>query len=351
MADQKISALTSYATPLNADLFAIVDTANAITKKVTWANVLATAKVYNDTLYRSITNVTLPQYGGTGIANNAASTITISGNYATTITVTGATAITFPTTGTLITNAVTTLSSLVSIGTITTGVWNGTVVTAVYGGTGVANNVACTVTSSGNYAYTRTLTGATNVTFPTTGTLSTLAGTEALTNKSINGMTITASTGTFTLTNAKTISFANSMAFAGTDSQTYTFPSATATIAGIASAQTMTNKRNQPRVYSTASNTSLTPEIDTYDVFHITALAGAITINNHSTSTPVDGEIMEIRLLDNATARAISFGTAYVAKAGVALPTTTTLSKNLCMLFEWNANLSKWNLMASGVEA
>jgi hypothetical protein len=41
------------------------------------------------------------------------------------------------------------------------------------GGTGVANNAAMTVTGSGNYAYTRTLTGATNVTFPTSGTLTT----------------------------------------------------------------------------------------------------------------------------------------------------------------------------------
>lgn len=44
-----------------------------------------------------------PVYGGTGIANNAASTWTISGNFATTITVSGATALTFPTSGTLVT--------------------------------------------------------------------------------------------------------------------------------------------------------------------------------------------------------------------------------------------------------
>jgi hypothetical protein len=55
------------------------------------------------------------------------------------------------------------------------------------GGTGVANNAAMTVTGSGNFAYTRTLTGATNVTFPTTGTLATLAGTETFTNKTITG--------------------------------------------------------------------------------------------------------------------------------------------------------------------
>ena len=59
------------------------------------------------------------------------------------------------------------------------------------GGTGVSNNAAMTVTGSGNFAYTRTLTGATNVTFPTTGTLSTLAGTETLTNKTLTSPTLT----------------------------------------------------------------------------------------------------------------------------------------------------------------
>ena len=59
------------------------------------------------------------------------------------------------------------------------------------GGTGVANNVAMTVTGSGNFAYTRTLTGVTNVTFPTTGTLATLAGTETLTGKTLTSPIIT----------------------------------------------------------------------------------------------------------------------------------------------------------------
>jgi len=58
------------------------------------------------------------------------------------------------------------------------------------GGTGVANNAAMTVTGSGNFAFTRTLTGVTNVTLPTTGTLATLAGTETFTNKTLTTPTI-----------------------------------------------------------------------------------------------------------------------------------------------------------------
>lgn len=42
-----------------------------------------------------------PANGGTGVSNNAASTLTISGNYATTLTLTGATNVTLPTSGSL----------------------------------------------------------------------------------------------------------------------------------------------------------------------------------------------------------------------------------------------------------
>lgn len=126
-----------------------------------------------------------PAYGGTGVANNAANTVTFSGNFALTITLTNTTSVTFPTSGTLVNTAVTTLSSLASIGTITTGVWNGSVIGAAYGGTGVANNAASTITISGNFATTLTVSGTTGVTLPTSGTLATLAGTETLTNKTI----------------------------------------------------------------------------------------------------------------------------------------------------------------------
>jgi hypothetical protein len=81
-------------------------------------------------------------YGGTGV-NNGSCTITLggsltfSGAFTTSFTVTGNTSVTLPTSGTLVNSAVTTLSSLSSVGTITTGTWNGTTITVANGGTGV----------------------------------------------------------------------------------------------------------------------------------------------------------------------------------------------------------------------
>ena len=54
------------------------------------------------------------------------------------------------------------------------------------GGTGVSNGANNTITFTGNYTLGLTLTNNTSVTLPTSGTLSTLAGTETLTNKSFN---------------------------------------------------------------------------------------------------------------------------------------------------------------------
>ena len=97
-------------------------------------------------------------------------------------------------------------------------------VTPNQGGTGVANNAAMTVTGSGNFAYTRTLTGTTNVTFPTTGTLSTLTGTETLTNKTINASNNTVTNVPLSTGVTGTLPIANG----GTNS------SATATAGGVA---------------------------------------------------------------------------------------------------------------------
>ena len=115
------------------------------------------------------------------------------------------------------------LDDITATGTVTTGTWNASVIGAAYGGTGIANNAANTIAFTGNYSLGLTLSANTSLTLPTTGTVATVAGSEALTNKSINGLTVTSSTGTLTITNAKVLSVSNTLTFTGTDASSVAF--------------------------------------------------------------------------------------------------------------------------------
>lgn len=105
------------------------------------------------------------------------------------------------------------------------------------------------------------------------------------------------------------------------------------------------------RVNGTTDSATPTPNADTTDLYDLTALAQAATFGAPS-GTPINGQKLIIRIKDNGTARALSWNAIYVA-GGVALPTTTVLSKILTLGFIYNTanSLNKWMLVASAQEA
>jgi len=114
-------------------------------------------------------------------------------------------------------------------------------------------------------------------------------------------------------------------------------------------AQTLTNKRIDPRVGTTTSSSSLTIDSDSYDIYCITALASAMTINSPS-GTPVQGQKLIIRIKDNATARTLTWNGIFRA-VGAELPTTTTISKYIYVGCIYNSTDTKWDVVAAAEEA
>ena len=225
---------------------------------------------------------------------------------------------------------------------------------AAYGGTGVLNNAAMTVTGSGNFAYTRTLTGTTNVTFPTTGSLATLAGAETLTNKTLTTPIIASISNTGTLT----------------------LPTSTDTLVGKATTDTLTNKtlvapllgtpasgvlssctvdgtdavgfRNVPiNSQSTAYTTVLADSGKV--IFHPSGDANARTFtidSNTNVAYPLGTAITFINMTSNVVTIAITSDTMYLSSAG------TTGSRSLAQYGSATAikmTSTTWLISGSGL--
>ena len=122
-----------------------------------------------------------------------------------------------------------------------------------------------------------------------------------------------------------------------------------ASIATYSGTETLTNKRIDPRVTSAASASSLTPDISVSDVYAYTALAAGLTINA-PTGTPLDGDKLIFRLLDNGTSRALTWNATYTV-IGVTLPTATTISKTTYVGCIYNANNTRWDVIAVTTQA
>lgn len=103
-----------------------------------------------------------------------------------------------------------------------------------------------------------------------------------------------------------------------------------------------------PAVQSVVSAATVTPTFDD-DMVKVTAQAAALALAN-PTGTPIEGLGMAIRIKDNGTARAISYGTQYRA-IGVTLPVTTVIGKTLYLGMIYNTTDTKWDVVAVAQEA
>jgi hypothetical protein len=111
--------------------------------------------------------------------------------------------------------------------------------------------------------------------------------------------------------------------------------------------KTLTNKRITSRITTITSHATPTVNTDNCDCVTITAQAEALTsMTTNLSGTPTNFQKLLFRIKDNGTARAITWGASFEAK-GVALPTTTVLSKVLTVGFIYDTVTSKWGCVAS----
>ena len=115
-----------------------------------------------------------------------------------------------------------------------------------------------------------------------------------------------------------------------------------------AATATLTNKRITPRIGTTSSSATPSIDIGLYDQFNITALAAAITsMTSGLSGTPTDGQKLLIRIKDNGTARAITWGASFVSSGVATLPTTTVISKTHLVGLIYDSTAAKWVCVAA----
>lgn len=112
---------------------------------------------------------------------------------------------------------------------------------------------------------------------------------------------------------------------------------------------TLQNKRIDPRVSSTTSSASITPDISAYDQYCLTAQAVGLTVNA-PTGTPVDGDKLMFRFLDNGTSQTITWNATFTV-IGTTLPTATTANKMVYVGCIYNAANTRWDVVAVTTQA
>jgi hypothetical protein len=177
-------------------------------------------------------------------------------------------------------------------------------------GTGVATALAVNIGTAGAPVVNGGALGT-----PSSGTVTNLTGTASI---NINGTVgaATANTGAFTTLTAST---------------------------------NLSSTRINPRTSSTASTATLTPDISAFDQYNLTAQAAGLTVEA-PTGTPVDGNKLIIRILDNGTPQTITWNATYTV-IGPTLPTTTTANKMIYVGCVYNSTNTRWDVIALATQA
>lgn len=123
-----------------------------------------------------------------------------------------------------------------------------------------------------------------------------------------------------------------------------TLPTATDTLVGRATTDTLTAKRITPRVVTMADAASVTPTSDTADIniFSSSQVAGTLTVNAPS-GTPTDGQKLILRL-KSTNAQTYSFNATYAFSTSVTAPTTLAAGKTDYIGLLWDATNIKWDV-------
>lgn len=118
----------------------------------------------------------------------------------------------------------------------------------------------------------------------------------------------------------------------------------------IGAGKTAENLRVKPRIIVDDTTATLTPNIDSYNVYELNAQAETLTIAA-PTGTPNDGDVLIFRLKAAGANRTASWNAAYTNVSGLDALTTLLNGKWHYVGIMWNAAATKWQIISITTEA
>lgn len=123
-------------------------------------------------------------------------------------------------------------------------------------------------------------------------------------------------------------------------------PAPSGNFVGTTDSQTLTNKRIEPRKVSLSNPATVDINSDNLDLVSCESCASALTINA-PTGTPVEGQELLIKFLDNGSTHAITWNAIFQGSVATALPTQTngSTTASLYCRFAYDSGVTKWRLL------